>query len=66
MPSNSSQTPTVATGGAAQTQTGSFMLASYIYDTSSVTDRLFIRAMIEDDQSSKKEADQSESKGSKL
>ncbi|RBR05508.1 uncharacterized protein FIESC28_11356 [Fusarium coffeatum] len=66
MPSNSSQTPTIATGGAAQTQTDNSMLACYIYDTTSIQDRLFIRAMVEDDQSSKTEAAGSEPKNSKL
>jgi hypothetical protein len=42
------------------------MLARFIHDTSSIQDRLIIRVMIEDDQSSKKGADQSEPKDSKL
>ncbi|KAH7173754.1 uncharacterized protein B0J16DRAFT_389639 [Fusarium flagelliforme] len=56
----------MATGGAAQTQTGNSMLAFFIHDTSSLQDRLIVRAMIEDDQLSKKGADQSEPKDSKL
>ncbi|QPC71771.1 hypothetical protein HYE68_002523 [Fusarium pseudograminearum] len=66
MPSNSSQTPTTTTGDTKQTNIDVSMLACYIHDTSSLQDRLILRAMAEDSQSSQKGAGYSGPKDSKL
>ncbi|KAL6915724.1 hypothetical protein FSHL1_007174 [Fusarium sambucinum] len=66
MPSNSSQAPTTTTGYITQTKTESSMMAYYIHDTTPLWDRLLIRAMVDDKQSSQGGAGYSGSKDSKL
>ncbi|KPA40221.1 hypothetical protein FLAG1_06923 [Fusarium langsethiae] len=66
MPSNSSQAPSTTTGDVAQNNTNVSMLTYYIHDTPQLWDRLLIRAMVEDSQSSQKGAGYSGPKDSKL
>ncbi|CAG1975248.1 unnamed protein product [Fusarium graminearum] len=68
MSSNSIQTPatTTTTGGTKPANIDASMLACYIHDTSSLQDRLLIRAMAEDSQSSQKGVGYSGPKDSKL
>ncbi|CEI63062.1 hypothetical protein FVEN_g385 [Fusarium venenatum] len=66
MPSNSSQAPTTTTGDITQTKIEAPMMVYYIHDTTPLWDRLLIRAMAEDKQSSQGGAGYSGSKDSKL
>ncbi|KAJ4267297.1 hypothetical protein NW762_003401 [Fusarium torreyae] len=66
MPSNSTPSYTVTTGDTTRANTDESMLARYIYDTSSLPDRLYLRAEAKSSQVAKNEANHSSSKGSKL
>ncbi|SPJ74932.1 uncharacterized protein FTOL_04663 [Fusarium torulosum] len=66
MPSNSTPTYAVTTGDTTQTHMEGFMLASFIYDTSSLQDRLIMGSVKEDSQTPGNGAGYSGPKGSKL
>ncbi|KAM0554769.1 hypothetical protein ACHAPJ_006841 [Fusarium lateritium] len=66
MPSNSTPSYTVTTGDTTRANTDVSMLARYIYDTSSLPDRLYLGAAAEGSQVAKNESSHSNSNDSKL
>ncbi|KAF4971733.1 hypothetical protein FSARC_1532 [Fusarium sarcochroum] len=66
MPSNSNPSYTVTTGDTTRVNTDAPMLTYFIHDTSSLQDRLIMRAAAESSQAVKNEASHSDSKDAKL